>query len=267
MPECVGLVAGEGELPVILARAMLARGLDIVTIALSEASYRQLQPLVRRLHCFGAGQGNKIIEALKCGGVRDIVLIGKVSKDVLFRHWRFDSRAWRILRRAKSFQDDVLLAEIIREFESEGMRVVQQSHFLPDLCPKGGVLTRRQPTRREWQDIKYGFSAARSVGQLGIGQTIVVKHGTILAVEGMEGTDEAISRGCRLAHAGAVVVKVSRPGQDLRLDMPTVGIQTLQVMHAGQATVLAIEAGKTIVVGDEEFPRVADEAGISVVAG
>jgi UDP-2,3-diacylglucosamine hydrolase len=185
----------------------------------------------------------------------------------LFRHWRFDSRAWRILRRAKSFQDDVLLAEIIREFESEGMRVVQQSHFLPDLCPKGGVLTRRQPTRREWQDIKYGFSAARSVGQLGIGQTIVVKHGTILAVEGMEGTDEAISRGCRLAHAGAVVVKVSRPGQDLRLDMPTVGIQTLQVMRAGQATVLAIEAGKTIVVGDEEFPRLADEAGISVVAG
>jgi UDP-2,3-diacylglucosamine hydrolase len=267
MPECAGLVAGEGELPAILARAMLARGLDIVTIALSESSYLQLQPLVHRLHCFGAGQGNKIIETLKREGVRDIVLIGKVSKDVLFRHWRFDSRAWRILRRAKSLQDDVLLAEIIREFESEGMRVVEQCHFLPDLCPKGGTLTRRRPTRREWQDIKYGFSAARSVGQLGIGQTIVVKHGTILAVEGMEGTDEAITRGCRLAHASAVVVKVSRPGQDLRLDMPTVGMKTLQVMHAGRATVLAIEAGKTIVVGDEEFARVADEAGISVVAG
>jgi hypothetical protein len=105
------------------------------------------------------------------------------------------------------------------------------------------------------------------VGQLGIGQTIVVKHGTILAVEGMEGTDEAISRGCRLADTGAVVVKVSRPGQDLRLDMPTVGIQTLQVMHAGQASVLAIEAEKTLVVGGQEFVRVADAAGISVVAG
>jgi UDP-2,3-diacylglucosamine hydrolase len=267
MPECVGLVAGDGELPAILARAMLARGLDIVGIALGESGYRQLQPLVRRLYCFGAGQGNKIIEALQREGVRDIVLIGKVSKDVLFRRWRFDNRAWRILRRARSFQDDVLLGEIIREFESEGMRVVEQSHFLPDLCPKGGVLTRRRPTRREWQDIEYGFSAARSVGQLGIGQTIVVKHGTILAVEGMEGTDEAITRGCRLAHAGAVVVKVSRPGQDLRLDMPTVGLQTLQVMWAGQATVLAIEAGKTIVVGGEEFARVADDSGISVVAG
>ena len=267
MPECVGLVAGEGELPAIVVRAMLARGLDIVAIALSEPIYVQLQPFVRRLHCFGAGQGNKIIEALKHEGVRDLVLIGKVSKDVLFRRWRFDSRAWRVLRRAKSFQDDVLLTEIIREFESEGIRVVEQTHFLPELCPKGGVLTRRRPTRREWQDIEYGFSVARSVGKLGIGQTIVVKHGTILAVEGMEGTDEAIIRGCRLAHEGAVVVKVSRPGQDPRLDMPTVGMRTLQVMRDGRATVLAIEAGKTLVVGHATFPQAADAAGISVVAG
>jgi DUF1009 family protein len=266
MPECVGFVAGEGELPAILARAMLTRGLDIVAIALSEPIYVQLQPLVRRLYCFGAGQGNKIIEVLKREGVRDVVLIGKVSKDVLFRRWRFDSRAWRVLRRAKSFQDDVLLTEIIREFESEGIRVVEQSHFLPDLCPQGGVLTRRRPTRREWQDIAYGFSTARSVGRLGIGQVIVVKHGTILAVEGMEGTDEAITRGCRLAHEGAVVVKVSRPGQDPRLDMPTVGMKTLQVMRDGRATVLAIEAGKTIVIGGQAFSRAADDAGISVVA-
>ena len=267
MPECVGLIAGEGELPTILARAMLARAVDIVAIALSEPIYRQLQPLVQRLHCFSAGQGNKIIEALQREGVRDLVLIGKVSKDILFSRWRFDSRAWRVLRRAKSFQDDVLLTEIIREFESEGMRVVEQSHFLPELCPKKGVLTHRRPTRREWQDIAYGFNTARSVGQLGIGQTIVVKHGTILAVEGMEGTDEAIIRGCRLAHDRAIVVKVSRPGQDIRLDMPTVGMTTLQVMRQGHATVLAIEAGKTLMLGGEEFPRLADAAGISVVAG
>jgi UDP-2,3-diacylglucosamine hydrolase len=267
MPECMGIVAGEGELPVILARAMLARGVDIVAIALSESIYAQLQPLVRRLHCLGAGQGNKIIEALTREGVRELVLIGNVSKEVLFHRWRFDSRAWRVLRRAKSFQDDILLTEIIREFELEGIRVVEQSRFLADLCPTGGVLTRRRPTRREWQDIDYGFSAARSVGKLGIGQTIVVKHGTVLAVEGMEGTDEAIIRGCRLAHEGAVVVKVSRPGQDPRLDMPTVGMKTLQVMRDGRATVLAIEAGKTIVVEGEAFPRVADDAGISVVAG
>src|SRR5215510_12901094 len=267
MPECVGLVAGEGELPAIVARAMRARGLDVVAIALSEPIYAQLQPLVRQLHYFGAGQGNKIIEAMKREGVRDLVLIGKVSKNVLFHRWRFDSRAWRVLRRAKSFQDDVLLTEIIREFESEGMRVIEQAHFLPDLCPKRGVMTLRRPTRREWQDIEYGLNVARSVGKLGIGQTIVVKHGTILAVEGMEGTDEAITRGCRLAYEGAVVVKVSRPGQDPRIDMPTVGMQTLRVMRDGRATVLAIEAGKTIVVGDSAFPQAADDAGISVVAG
>lgn len=267
MPECVGLIAGEGELPTILARAMLSRGVDVAAIALSESIYGQLQPLVQRLYCFSAGQGNKIVEALQCEGVRDLVLIGKVSKDVLFRRWRFDSRAWRILRRAKSFQDDVLLSEIIRELESEGMRVVEQAYFLPDLCPKGGVLTRRRPTRREWQDIEYGFSTARSVGKLGIGQTIVVRHGTILAVEGMEGTDEAIIRGCRLAHDRAVVVKVSRPGQDTRVDMPTVGLATVQVMRQGRATALAIEAGKTLMLGGEDFLRAADAAGISVVAG
>jgi UDP-2,3-diacylglucosamine hydrolase len=267
MPECVGMVAGAGELPTILARAMLARGLEIVAIALDDTSYRQLQPLIPRLYCFSAGQGNRIMAALKGEGVQHLVLIGKVSKAVLFRRWRFDSRAWRVLRRAKSFQDDALLSEIIREFEFEGIRVVEQSHFLPELCPQQGVLTRRQPTRRQWQDIAYGFSAARQVGALGIGQTIVVKHGTILAVEGMEGTDEAIMRGCRLAHEGAIVVKVSRPGQDPRLDLPTVGLQTLRVMHDGQANVLAIEAGKTIVVGGDEFPRAADEAHISVVAG
>jgi DUF1009 family protein len=267
MSEPVGLVAGEGELPAILAHGMLAQGLEVVAIALSESIHGQLQPFIRRLYYFGAGQGNKIIEALKHEGVRDLVLIGKVDKAVLFQRWRFDSRAWRVLRRARSFQDDVLLREIIREFETEGMRVVEQSHFLPNLCPKGGVLTQRRPTRREWQDIDYGLSAARRVGELGIGQTIVVKQGTILAVEGMEGTDEAIARGCRLAHAGAVVIKVSRPGQDLRLDMPTVGPKTLQVMRQGRATVLAIEAGKTLVVGAESFPSVADAAGISVVAG
>jgi UDP-2,3-diacylglucosamine hydrolase len=101
MPECVGVIAGEGELPAILARAMLARGVDIVAIALSEPIYLQLQPLVQRLHCFGAGQGNKIIEALTREDVHDLVLIGKVSKDVLFRRWRFDSRAWRMLPRAQ----------------------------------------------------------------------------------------------------------------------------------------------------------------------
>ncbi len=267
MPDCVGLVAGEGELPTILARAMLARGLEVVAIALSDPVYRQLQPLVRRLHCFGPGQANKIIGALKGEGVCDLVIIGKVSKAMLFHRWRFDSRAWRILRRAKSLRDDALLAEVICEFESEGIRVVEPSRFIPDLCPQEGVLTQRRPTRREWQDIEYGFNAARSIGKLGIGQTVVVKRSTVLAVEGMEGTDETIARGCRLARAGAVVVKVSRAGQDLRLDMPTIGMKTLQVMREGQATVLAIEARKTIVVGGEAFTRAADHAGISVVAG
>jgi UDP-2,3-diacylglucosamine hydrolase len=267
MPDCVGLVAGEGELPTILAEAMLARGLEVVAIALSDPVYRQLQPLVHHLHCFGPGQANKIIGTLKEEGVRDLVIIGKVSKAMLFHRWRFDSRAWRILRRAKSFRDDALLAEVIGEFEAEGLCVVEQSRFIPDLCPKDGVLTQRRPTRREWQDIEYGFNAARSIGQLGIGQTVVVKRGTVLAVEGMEGTDEAIARGCRLAHEGAVVVKISRPGQDLRLDMPTIGMKTLEVMQQGQATVLAIEAGKTIVVGGEAFTRAADHAGISLVAG
>jgi DUF1009 family protein len=144
---------------------------------------------------------------------------------------------------------------------------VAPSRFIPDLYPKGGVLTYRRPTHRQWRDIEVGLHTARSIGTLGIGQTVVVRHGTILAVEGMEGTDEAIARGCRLAHEGAVVVKVSRPGQDPRLDLPTVGLHTLAVMQEGHATALAIEAGKAVVIGGETFVRTADAAGISVVAG
>jgi DUF1009 family protein len=246
---------------------MTGRGLEVVAIALCEPAYLRLHPLVQRLYSFGAGQGNKIVAALKHEGVRELVIIGRVSKEVLFQRWRFDSRALRVLSRARSFQDDALLAEVIREFESEGIQVVEQSHFIPERCPQGGVLTRRRPTRREWRDIEYGFSAARGIGRLGIGQTIVVKHGVVLAVEAMEGTDETIARGCRLAREGAVVVKVSRPGQDLRLDMPTVGLRTLAAMQAGKATVLAIEAGRTLVVEGDAFVQAADEAGISAVAG
>ena len=267
MRDCIGLMAGEGELPALLARAMLSQGLEVIAIALCEQAYTSLEPLVQRLSNIGAGQGNKIISTLQGAGVHDLVIIGKISKEVLFRRWRFDSRALRVLRRARSFQDDALLTEVLREFESEGLRVVEPWRFIPELCPKEGVLTRRRPTPREWRDIDYGFSAARSVGTLGIGQTVVVKRGVVLAVEGMEGTDETIARGCRLAQGGAVVVKVSRPGQDLRLDMPTVGIRTLEVMRAGKATVLAIEAGKTLVVEGEAFVRAADDAGISAVAG
>lgn len=267
MSDHIGLVAGEGALPAILARAMCAKGLEIVAIALCQQAYACLHPLVQHLHNLGVGQGNKIIGILKDEGVREVVIIGKVHKEVLFHRWRLDSRALRVLRRAKSFRDDALLTEVIREFESEGLRVVEPCHFIPELCPKGGVLTRRRPTRREWQDIEYGFTAARSIGKLGIGQTVVVKSGVVLAVEGMEGTDEAIARGSRLGQEGAVVVKVSRPGQDLRLDMPTVGMRTLEVMRAGKATVLAIEAGKTLVVDGEAFVRAADDAGISAVAG
>lgn len=267
MPERVGLIAGEGELPALFAQEIQTRGLEVVAIALNESIAQRLQPFAPCLYCFGAGQGNKIIEALKRARVHELVLIGKVSKAVLFHRWRFDSRAWRILRRVSSFQDDALLAEIIREFEAEGIHIVAPSRFIPDLCPKSGVLAHRRPTRREWRDIEVGFQAAHSIGALGIGQTVVVRHGTILAVEGMEGTDEAIARGCRLAHEGAVVVKVSRPGQDPRLDLPTVGLHTLTVMQEGHATVLAIEAGKTVVIGGETFVRSADAAGISVVAG
>jgi len=160
----------------------------------------------------------------------------------------------------------VLLRGVAAELEHDGIVVVESTLFLGDLVPQVGTLTRKAPRAREWEDIRFGLQVARDIGRWEIGQSVVVKRRTVIAVEGLEGTDLAIRRGGELGRGGVVVIKVSKPGQDLRFDVPAVGMTTIEVMREVGARVLALEAGRTLMIDREEVVHAADAAGIAIVA-
>ncbi|MBI3015880.1 MAG: UDP-2,3-diacylglucosamine diphosphatase LpxI [Candidatus Tectomicrobia bacterium] len=262
----LGLIAGEGSLPALCARGAAGQGYEVIGIALSDAAREELAPLSARVYRLGIGQANKILACLKKEQIRQILMIGKIHKGLLFSRPALDLRALKILRRLRNQNDMTIFQAIVQEMEKEGMEILEQSRFLGDLIPRPGSLTRGKLTVREQEDVDFGFGLAKAVAGLDIGQTVVVKEKTIVAVEALEGTDDAIDRGCRLAGEGAVVVKVSRPRQDLRFDLPAVGLRTVEAMAAGKASVLAVEAGSTLVLDRPRAVERAQQCGIKLVA-
>jgi hypothetical protein len=262
----LGVIAGAGDLPAIVAGAAHAQGYAVISIALTEAVSASLAPLSTRLYQYGPGQVSRILHVLREEQITELLLIGKIDKRVLFDRFRLDLHALRFLFRLPNRDDDTLLSAVIHELEREGFQVLSPQQFLADRFPQKGVLTKRKPTQREWRDIEYGVTLAKEIGKLSIGQTIVVRDRVVLAVEALEGTDEVITRGCNLSKGKAVVVKVSRPHQDMRVDVPTVGLQTVERMKEGKATVLAIEAAKTLLVDPQAMIEKAEHAAISIVA-
>ncbi|HXV81736.1 MAG TPA: UDP-2,3-diacylglucosamine diphosphatase LpxI, partial [Candidatus Binatia bacterium] len=170
------------------------------------------------------------------------------------------------LARIKTKDDDALLRGVAEELESSGIRILQSTLCVPQIVASQGVLTRHAPSPAEWEDVRFGFRVGKEIGRLGIGQTIVVKRQIVVAVEALEGTDAAIERGGQLAKSGFVVVKVSKPDQDLRFDVPAVGVATIKRMREAGGAVLAVEAGKTILLEKAQFIKQAEDFGISVVA-
>lgn len=262
----IGLIAGIGVLPALAAQSAAALGYRIVAVALADEVAGSLNPHCDRVYRYGIGEAGRIFESFKAEGIDRVVIVGRVNKDVIFSRPRFDLRALAFLRGARNKNDDHLMAGIAREFEKEGICLLDQRSFLKEFCPGRGILTARPPTQEEWRDIAYGFALAKKVGELEIGQTVVVKNQAVLAVEAIEGTDQAISRGCALGKEGAVVVKVSRPDQDMRWDIPTVGTRTIELIATGRGTALAIEAECTLVVNLPAVVETADRAGLSLVA-
>ncbi|MBI5183333.1 MAG: UDP-2,3-diacylglucosamine diphosphatase LpxI [Nitrospinae bacterium] len=260
------MITGTGDLPVILANKAKAKGMEIISIAFSEESVAALRSSSKKVYHLGIGEANKILKTLKVEGIKEVVLIGKIEKRLIFQTKRFDLRALKLLTKLKQKDDNTLMLAITKEIEKEGIKVLDQNLFLNELFPPKGVLTKRAPDEREWRDIEYGFIMAKEIASLNIGQTIVVKDQAVIAVEAIEGTDETIKRGCNIAKDNGVVVKVSWQNQDRRFDIPTIGIKTIKMMSAGNASVLAIEAGKTMIVNLKEVQAIADEVGISIVA-
>jgi len=256
--KTIGLIAGDGELPVSLARNATAAGHEIIAISLSPDNKKELEKYAKKVYSCGAGEVQKMINIAHKEGITQITFIGKVSKTMLLRNPRLDSKAISLLKQAKRLNDDALMLKLIESLAEDNLHVIDQTIFLKEYFPQKGVLGKYLPDEVQQIDIEYGFHIAKAIGGLDLGQTVVVQNKMALAVEAIEGTDRAIERGCKLGNGSAVVVKTSKPDQDKRFDIPAVGLRTMKTMKKFGGKVLAVEAGETFVVEKEKMVEFAD---------
>ncbi|MFQ5802497.1 MAG: LpxI family protein [Candidatus Methylomirabilales bacterium] len=262
----VGIIAGSGPLPMMAAREAKALGWEVVVVAIREEADPAVEAVADRLHWIGVGQLGGLIRAFKRERVTEAIMVGKVRMSHLFTRVLPDLRGSLLFFRMKDRRGDTIMDAVAQELDREGISLLDCTRFLTQVLVEPGVLTRRAPTAQEWDDIRFGQDIARTVAQSKIGQTVVVKNGTVLAVEAIEGTDAAVRRGAELGGGGVVAVKVCRPDHDFRFDVPVVGPTTLAILREVGGTALALEAKRTLLLDREQAITLADEAGIAVVA-
>jgi UDP-2,3-diacylglucosamine hydrolase len=261
----VGLIAGNGRFPSVFARGAREAGVEVVAVAHLGETEPGLDELVSSVTWIKVGELGKIIDTFKTHGLQRAVMAGGIRKATLFENFAPDERAIAFLSRLPRLGDDTILRGIAGELESEGIAVVDSTIFIPALMADEGSMTEKAPSEAQWSDIHYGVRVARAVGRWDVGQSVVVKGGMVLAVEAIEGTDAAIRRGAALGKSDVVVVKISKPGQDLRFDVPAVGRDTIAVCVETGVSVLALEAGRTLMLDKRELLADADARGIAVV--
>jgi DUF1009 family protein len=266
-PERWGLIAGNGRFPFLVLEAARSQGLDMAVIALKEEASPELDKIASRIHWVSLGELSKAIDAMHQEGVTHAVMAGQVKHNKIFSSIRPDWKLAKLLFSLPRKNTDSLIGAVARVLEDEGIKLVDSTLFLKPLVPEAGVLTTRPPGEREAADIAYGLSVARNIAAMDIGQTVVISDCACVAVEAMEGTDEAVTRAARLA-AGRplVVVKVSKPGQDMRFDVPVVGLPTIEHMAASGVTALALDAGRTLLFDRSQLLALADAKGITIQA-
>lgn len=272
--EPVGLLACAGRLPLAIAEKAREIGVPVVCVGLAGMADPQLAEVCHRFHWLRRMSMGGIIRAFKRDGVRRWTMAGKFHKHIIFRPWRWVQLLpdWRLLRfwfnrqRANN-TDDSLLLGIIDEFRKDNLECVSPLDLCPELLVREGVLTRRKPSPKDFADIRFGWDLAKKMGELDVGQSVMVRERAVLAVEAIEGTDAAIRRAGELCGKNSfVVVKVAKPQQDRRFDVPTVGKTTIETMRAAGGKILAIEAGNTIILDEAETIALADKYGIAVAA-
>jgi DUF1009 family protein len=262
----LGLLAGGGELPLLIAATARAQGREVEAFGFEGMMAPGLGEVTSALHQFPFCRIGAILARMKERGIKRAVTIGGISQmSVIGGMPQFDDLALEVWKGLPDLRVDTIMRGIIGVLADHGIEVLKAVDFLEDYLAPCGNLTRRAPTAKESDDISFGFNMAKAVGALDVGQTVVVKNRAVMAVEAVEGTDQAVLRGGGLAGGGAVVVKVAKPGQDLRFDVPVVGMQTLENMRQAGAAVLAVEAGMVLMVEKEAMIALADSAGIAVV--
>jgi len=273
--EPIGLLAGSGRFPILFAEAARRRGYPVACVGIRGEAPEELKPLCSAFETLPVSRPTRIIRAFQRLGVRELVMAGKVHKTAmytpgLFWHAITDPRAirvWYYGRLRANKKDDAILLTVIDEFAKDGLTFRSALDFCPELLVNQGILTRRRPTAEELLDVRFGWQLAKEMGRLDVGQSVAIKQCATIAVEAIEGTDRCIERAGALCRAGGwVLVKVAKPHQDMRFDVPTIGTSTIEKLSQSGAKVLAIEANKTIVIDQPEVIELADRLGIAVVA-
>ena len=262
-----GLIAGNGDFPFLVLEGARSRGIEMAVIAIREEASPALEREAKRLHWISLGELSRGIELLHQEGVKHAVMAGQVKHNKIFSSIRPDWRLAKLLLSLPAKNTDSLIGAIARVLQDEGIELMDSTRFLGPLLPAAGVLTRRSPDDAEAADIEYGRKIARQIAGLDLGQTVVVRDRACVAIEAMEGTDETIERAARIAGGQRlIVVKVSKPRQDMRFDVPVIGTKTIAVMRRANATALAIDAGRTLLFERDALLGAADEAGIAIQA-
>ena len=267
VPGRLALIAGNGRFPFLVLDAARDQGIDPLVVAIKEEASPELAQTASEVRWLSLGEVSKLLELLNAERVTRVLLAGQVKHAQLFSSIEPDGLLRRALKGMRRRSTDALIGAFVRMLEGRGIEVVDSTIFLKPLLPDAGPLTGRAPDPSEFADISYGREIAKKIAGLDIGQTIVVADRACLAVEAMEGTDATIERAAKLSNGRRlVVVKVSKPRQDMRFDVPVVGLKTIRVMGQANARVLAIDAGKTLLFERERLIKEADQAGIAIVA-
>ena len=265
MDEKIGLIAGSGQFPVLFSKAALKNGFSVYTAAYLNEADQELTRLSEKIQWLHLGQVKRLIKFFKQNGVNRAVMLGAVRKTRLFTDVKPDMRAISIIAGMRNTHDDAIMRAFADSLEKENIKIEPSTFLLPELLATKGVWTNRKPSRSEKKDIAMGFSVAKEIGRLDIGQSVVVGGGSILAVEAIDGTDATIKRGGQLGKGEAVLVKVCKPNQDFRFDVPSVGVKTIETMSQYDVGVLAIEADRTVVFDRLEMTRMANENNIAII--
>jgi DUF1009 family protein len=266
----LGLIAGNGRFPFLVLDAARARGHQVTIIAIKGETFPEIEQSAARepraaVHWISLGQLGTLLRVFKDAGVTQAVMAGQVKHTSIFSGAFPDMTLLGVISRLRSKNTDALIAAVADVMREHGIELLDSTAYLQPLLAAAGTLTARAPSASECADLEFGYRMADAIAGLDIGQTICVRDRAVVAVEAMEGTDETIGRAGRLAGPGVVVVKVAKPNQDMRFDVPVVGVPTIDVMRGAGATVLSIDAGRTLVFEGDAVVAAADAAGIAIV--
>lgn len=262
----IGLIAGNGKFPLMFARAAHSRGLEVVAVAIKNDTSFWITPLVKKVYWLSLKDYAKMFDIFKKENIQKVIMAGQVNPRNLFYKEVGDEALRTLLAAIKDKRPDTVFGAVADKLAEQSIELIDSTLFLEDYFPQKGVLTKCAPDSRTWEDIQFGFDMAKKIAGLDIGQTLVIKNGAIVAVEAIEGTDAAILRGGKIANGGIVVIKVSKPDQDLRFDIPVVGPRTIKYLSKVRAKCLAIEARKTLVIDVALCVKMAERENICIVA-